>query len=87
MKGLIVINGYPSGEKFYRQGERIQHGLQTLGVEVDVYKNGDVFALLRSDGKAVVSLSKQYDKTGWMSKNKENISFFILKQMVIQIYS
>ena len=70
MKGLIVINGYPSGEKFYRQGERIQHGLQTLGVEVDVYKNGDVFALLQSDGKAVVSLSKQYDFAVYLDKDK-----------------
>ena len=38
MRALVIINGYPNGEKFYRQGERIAVALQELGVETDVLK-------------------------------------------------
>jgi len=70
MRGLIVINGYPNGEKFYRQGERIQRALCDLGVETDVYKNGDVFAILQSNGDAAVALSKKYDFAVYLDKDK-----------------
>ena len=42
MQGLIIINGHPNGEKFYRQAERIAEELRLLGVETDVYRNGEL---------------------------------------------
>ena len=46
MKGLIIINGYPNGEKFLRQAERIAEELRGLGVTTDVIKNGELYTLL-----------------------------------------
>ena len=51
MKGLVIINGYPNGEKFLRQGERIAEELRLLGVQTDVVKNGEVCAILNADGR------------------------------------
>ena len=51
MKGLIVINGYPNGEKFIRQAERIASELRALGVETDVMKNGAVYAGVLDGGE------------------------------------
>ena len=42
MKGIILINAYPNGEKFYRQAKRIRAELQSLGVEAEIVKNGDL---------------------------------------------
>ena len=38
MKGLIVMNAYPAGEKFFRQSGRIAEELEKLGVETQVKK-------------------------------------------------
>ncbi len=45
MKGLVVINGYPSDEKFIRQGKRIADELTSLGVATELVKNGDIYAI------------------------------------------
>ena len=52
MKGLVIINGYPNGEKFLRQGERIAAELCALGIQTDVLRNGEVVAFLTGDGRA-----------------------------------
>lgn len=57
MKGLVIINGYPNGEKFYRQGNRIATELQLLGVEACVVKNGDIFAWQTECGGCACALS------------------------------
>lgn len=69
MKGLVVINGYPRSEKFLRQGERIANALRTLGVETDVVKNGDIFAVVHADGHVEVN-PKGYDFAVYLDKDK-----------------
>jgi hypothetical protein len=39
MRGLIVINGYPNGEKFYRQAEYTRLALKKVGLETDILKS------------------------------------------------
>ena len=70
MKGLIVINGYPSGEKFIRQAERISTELNALGVETEILRNGEVFALLRANGSLVIYPEKKYDFAVYLDKDK-----------------
>ncbi len=45
MKGLVIVNGYPSDEKFIRQGKRIADELTALGVDTELIKNGDIYAV------------------------------------------
>jgi ribosomal protein S6--L-glutamate ligase/gamma-F420-2:alpha-L-glutamate ligase len=70
MRGLILINGYPNGAKFYRQGERIAQELRLLGVEADVVRNGEFIASLSSDGEVQVALAKKYDFAVYLDKDK-----------------
>ena len=70
MKGLVIINGYPNGEKFLRQGERIAEELCLLGVPTDVVKNGDVSVLLDKDGSVKHSLAKEYSFAVYLDKDK-----------------
>ena len=70
MRGLVVINGYPNGEKFLRQGERIAKELCALGVETDVIKNGDVCALLNADGEVQTNLNGEYTFVVYLDKDK-----------------
>ena len=70
MKGLIVINGYPNGDKFLRQAERIAEELRGLGVETDVMKNGDIYTLLDSDGSVKGSFSEKYAFAVYLDKDK-----------------
>ena len=72
MKGFVLINGYPSGEKFYRPGERIAVALRALGVEVDVYRNGEVYAMVEGDGGVTVCTphQKQYHFAVYLDKDK-----------------
>lgn len=70
MQGLIIINAYPNGEKFYRQAERIGAELQSLGVKTDIYRNGEVSAKLRSTGDVSALLPKKYDFAVYLDKDK-----------------
>ena len=70
MRGIVIINGYPNGEKFIKQGERIRKALLDLGVETDLMKNGEVFALVQNDGGAKPFLPKKYDFAVYLDKDK-----------------
>ncbi len=70
MKGLVIINGYPNGEKFLRQGERIAAALCALGVEAKVVKNGEVYAAIRSDGSVECDLPKDVCFAVYLDKDK-----------------
>lgn len=50
MKGIILINAYPNGEKFYTQAQRICSELQLLGVETEIVKNGDLHFVMDRKG-------------------------------------
>lgn len=70
MRGLVIINGYPNGEKFYRQGERIRSALEELGVKCDLLENGAAYALLRKDGGVELGLSEKYAFVVYLDKDK-----------------
>ncbi len=70
MKGLIVINGYPNGEKFIRQAERIANELRSLGVQTDVWKNGSVYAGVSGAGEVFAHLPDKYDFAVYLDKDK-----------------
>lgn len=70
MKGLIVINGYPNGEKFIRQAERIAEELRFFGVLVDVLKNGEVYAYITDEGKTGIKTPCPYDFAVYLDKDK-----------------
>ena len=70
MQGLIVINGYPNGEKFYRQAERIANELRLLGVETDIFRNGEIAAEILSTGDVYAFLPKKYDFAVYLDKDK-----------------
>lgn len=70
MRSIIIINGYPNGEKFMRQGQRMQNALRALGIECDLFKNGDVYALIDRDGKIEPSFLKKYDFAVYLDKDK-----------------
>ena len=70
MKGLIVINAYPSGEKFFKQAERIAKALNELGVETEILRNGEVSALLRADGSLEIFPKRKYDFAVYLDKDK-----------------
>ena len=70
MRGIVIINGFPNGEKFLIQGKRIQNALLDLGVETDLMKNGEVFALVQKDGSAKAVLPKKYDFAVYLDKDK-----------------
>ena len=70
MKGLIIINAYPSGEKFIRQGERIAFALNRLGIETDVLKNGEVYACITDKGEIKAGISEKYAFAVYLDKDK-----------------
>ena len=70
MKGLVIINAYPNGEKFIRQGERIAKELRLLGVEADLVKNGEIFAICQADGTISSNLADKYDFAVYLDKDK-----------------
>lgn len=70
MRSIVIINGYPNGEKFINQGARIQSALQNIGIETDLYKNGEVYALLRENGEISPSFFKKYDFAVYLDKDK-----------------
>lgn len=69
MKGLILINGYPSAEKFYRQAARIASALYAQGIETDVKQNGEIYATFRADG-SVETNAKNYAFVVYLDKDK-----------------
>ena len=70
MKGIIIINAYPNGEKFIRQAERIATELRALGCQTDVVKNGEIFVVIDIDGNVSVKLEKEYDFVIYLDKDK-----------------
>lgn len=52
MKGLIIMNAYPNGEKFYRQSRRLAEELKRAGAETEIRLNGGIEATIRTDGAA-----------------------------------
>ena len=70
MQGLIIINAYPNGEKFYRQAERIAEELRALGVETDVFRNGEVSAVVTAEGEVCALLPKNYAFAVYLDKDK-----------------
>lgn len=70
MRGFILTNAYPNGEKFIRQARRIGEELTLLGVEVDVFKNGEVYAYVDEKGEVGVNLPKAYDFAVYLDKDK-----------------
>lgn len=70
MKGLIVINGYPNGEKFLRQAARIAEELRSLGIETDIKRNGEVYALVTDEGDVLSRLFGVYEFVVYLDKDK-----------------
>ena len=70
MRGLILTNAYPNGEKFIRQAQRIADELRGLGAEVDVLKNGEVYAYVNAKGEVGVEAKKAYDFAVYLDKDK-----------------
>ena len=52
MKGLIIMNAYLNGEKFYRQSRRLAEELKRAGAETEIRLNGGIEATIRTDGAA-----------------------------------
>ncbi len=69
MKGLIVMNGYPNGEKFYRQSARIKDELEKFGVWIDIFLNGEITATLTGNGEIETAFSA-YDFVVYLDKDK-----------------
>ena len=76
MKGLVVMNAYPAGEKFYRQSERLALALNALGVQTETVKNGELSVLLTSDGRVETGREKidfavYFDKDKYLGRALE----------------
>ena len=69
MKGLVVINAYPNGGKFIRQGERIAAALHAQGIPTDVKKNGEISAQITTKGE-ICTFAKEYDFAVYLDKDK-----------------
>lgn len=78
MKGIVLINGYPNGEKFIRQGERIAAALRAEGAEVRLVRNGEAYARLEKNGGARVfgadgaTFAVYLDKDKYLGRMLEN---------------
>ncbi len=70
MKGLVIINGYPNGAGFIRQGERIARELTALGAQTKVVKNGELYAVLKGNGGVECDLAKEYAFAVYLDKDK-----------------
>ncbi len=69
-RALIIINGYPAGEKFFRQAESIKSALEERGIEADILKNGEVYALIQKSGDIKLSLKEKYAFAVYLDKDK-----------------
>ena len=70
MKGLIVINAYPNGEKFLRQSERIAAELRLRGVETTVLRNGQISFTVGATGALSLSTQEKYAFAVYLDKDK-----------------
>lgn len=70
MRGLVLINGYPNGAKFYRQGESIAKELRLLGSDVDVVRNGEYLSMLTAEGEFYSEIVDKYDYIVYLDKDK-----------------
>lgn len=70
MKGLIIINAYPNGEKFYRQAERIAAELRALGCPTDIKRNGEIFVCVDEKGEVTHNLKENYAFVVYLDKDK-----------------
>lgn len=70
MKGLILMNAYPNGEKFYTQSRRIAEELEKLGVQTDIVKNGELYCQMDANGEIVCPQSDQYAFAVYLDKDK-----------------
>ncbi len=70
MKGLVLINAYPNGEKFINQGVRIAEELKGLGVDTDVLKNGEIWTKIDKKGNVSVELAETYGFVVYLDKDK-----------------
>lgn len=70
MRGIVIINGYPNGPKFYTQGERIASALRAEGIEVDLMKNGEVTTCIHEDGRMKCMIPTRYDFAVYLDKDK-----------------
>ena len=68
MKGIIVMNAYPNGEKFFRQSGRIAEELKKVGAETDIRLNGSVLTGVSRDGRAAGICG--YDFAVYLDKDK-----------------
>ena len=68
MKGLIVMNAYPNGEKFYRQSRRIAEEFKGIGIEAEIRRTSEIDAAIRFDGRAEVSGG--FDFAVYLDKDK-----------------
>lgn len=70
MKGFILMNAYPRGEKFYTQSARIAQELNNLGVETDILKNGEIDFQIDGEGRVRCPAAKEYDFCVYLDKDK-----------------
>lgn len=70
MRGLLVINAYPNGEKFLRQSTRIAEELQKLDVTVDILRSNQILARIDGEGNAWTDLVNAYDFCVYLDKDK-----------------
>lgn len=85
MKGLVLINAYPNGEKFINQGVRIAEELRKLGVDTDVLKNGELWAKIDEKGNAIVEWAKKYAFVVYLDKDKYLGK--LLEQVGLRLYN
>ena len=70
MRGLVIINGFPSAEKFYAQGEKIRKAIQAEGIECELVKNGEAYVTLTETGEVQSSLGEKYAFAVYLDKDK-----------------
>lgn len=70
MHGLIIMNAYPPADKFYRQANRLAEELRLLNISTDVLRNGELYALVTSQGETRSSLKEKYDFAVYLDKDK-----------------
>ena len=67
MKGIVIMNAYPNGEKFYRQSERIARALKAAGAEAEVVLNGSLSLFVGADGR--IRGARECDFAVYLDKN------------------
>ena len=71
MKGIVIMNARPNGEKFYRQSERIAGALCRLGAETEIVLNGSVPAIVgakRPTEKKTADFAVYLDKDKYLGR-------------------